>query len=185
MNIVDVILAIILLYGLVRGFFRGFFAELASLVGFIVGIYGAIHFSYLISDFLAERVSWDIYIVNLIAFAITFFLIVFIVSLAGNLLTKMVSLAMLGIINKLFGAAFGFLKVAFIVSVVIMFFGATNEEVNLVEQETLDSSVLYEPVKVLAPTILPSILREVEELDLDINLDKEKEENEKEKGRLI
>lgn len=183
MNIVDVVLAIILLYGLVRGFFRGFFAELASLVGFIAGVYGAIHFSYIFRDFLAERVTWDIYIVNLIAFAITFFLIVFIVSLTGNLLTKMVSLAMLGIINKLFGAAFGFIKVAFIASVVIMFFGSTNEDIELVDRETLDSSVLFEPVKVLAPTILPSIIREVQELDLDRELDNENERNEK--GRLI
>lgn len=183
MNIVDVILAVILLYGLVRGFFRGFFAELASLVGFIAGVYGAIYFSYILSDFLAERVSWDIYVVNLIAFAITFFLIVFVISLAGNLLTKAVNLAMLGILNKLFGAAFGFIKVAFIVSVVIMFFGATNEDIELVDRETLDSSVLYEPVKVLAPTILPSILREVREMDLDKEMENEDERNEK--GRLI
>lgn len=166
MNIVDVILALILLYGAVRGFFRGFFAELASLVGFIVGIYGAIHFSHILSDFLAQRVSWDTYFVNLIAFAITFFLIVFIISLAGNFLTKIANFAMLGIINRLFGAAFGFIKVAFITSVVMMFFNATNEDVNLVDEETLQGSVLYGPVRNLAPAIIPSIVKEARELDL-------------------
>ncbi len=181
MNTVDVILALILLFGAVRGFFRGFFAELASLIGFIAGIYGAVYFSHILSDFLSERVSWNIYFVNLMAFAITFILIVFLISLAGGVLTKMVNLAMLGILNKLFGAAFGFIKIAFVTSVVIMFFSATNEDLKLVEEETLEKSVLYPPVRVLGPSILPSILREIKELDFPNN----NENPETEKSRLI
>lgn len=165
MNIVDLVLALILLYGLVRGFFRGFLAELASLVAFIAGIYGAVHFSYIISDFLADRVSWNIQFVNLIAFAITFFIIVFIISLLGRFLTTAANFAFLGIINKILGAAFGLVKVAFITSVIIMFFSATNEDINLVEEETLEESKLYDPIRVIAPAIIPSILREVKELD--------------------
>ncbi|UJH90269.1 CvpA family protein [Antarcticibacterium sp. 1MA-6-2] len=166
MNTVDVILAVILLYGLIRGFFRGFFAELASLIAFIAGIYVAVYSSHILSDFLTERVTWNINFVNLIAFAITFILVVFVISLAGKLLTQVANLAMLGILNKLIGAVFGFLKVAFITSVVIMFFSATGEDINIVEEETLEDSVLYGPIRVLAPTILPSILREARELDL-------------------
>lgn len=166
MNTVDVILAVILLYGLIRGFFRGFFAELASLVAFIAGIYAAVYFSHILSDFLSERVTWNIQFVNLIAFAITFILVVFIISLAGKFLTQLANLAMLGILNKLIGAVFGLLKVAFITSVIIMFFNATGEDFDFVDEETLEDSVLYGPVRVLAPTILPAILREAKELDL-------------------
>ncbi len=165
MNVVDIVLALILLYGLVRGFFRGFFAELASLVAFIVGIYVAVYFSYILSDFLAEKVTWNIQFVNLIAFAITFFIIVFLISLAGKFLTTAANFAFLGIINKLLGAAFGFVKVAFITSVIIMFFSATSEDINIVEEETLEESKLYGPVRVIAPAIIPSILREIKELD--------------------
>jgi len=165
MNVVDLVLALILLYGVVRGFFRGFFAELASLVAFIAGIYGAVYFSHVLSDFLAERVTWNIQFVQLIAFAITFFIIVFIISLAGKFLTTAANFAMLGIINKLLGAVFGLIKVAFIISVIIMFFGATNEDVNLVEEETLEESKLFDPIKVIAPAIIPSIMREVRELE--------------------
>lgn len=175
MNVVDIILAVILLYGLVRGFFRGFFAELASLVAFIAGIYIAVYFSHILSDFLSERVSWDIHVVNLIAFAITFILVVFLISLAGKFLTQIANFAMLGIINKLFGAVFGLLKVAFIVSVIMMFFGATNEKIDIVEEETLETSILYWPIRSIAPRILPSILREAKELDL---LDEDFEEEE-------
>ena len=179
MNTVDIVLALILLYGLVRGFFRGLLAEIASLVGIVAGIYGAIHFSYILSDFFSENMNWDSEYVNLIAFAITFVLIVFLISLAGKILTKMAGFAALGIVNKLLGAGFGLLKMAFIASVIIMFFAATNEEIELVSKEKLEDSKLYAPVKVIAPAVLPSILREARERDL---LDDESElfENKKE-----
>lgn len=165
MNIVDVILAVILLYGVIRGFFRGFFAELASLVGFIAGIYGAIYFSHFLSDYLADKVTWNLQFVNLIAFAITFILIAFSISLAGKFLTKIANFAALGILNKLIGAAFGFIKIAFIVSVIMMFFRATEEDVSLVEQDVLEEAILYLPVRNFAPALIPSIIKEVEELD--------------------
>lgn len=166
MNTVDIVLALILLYGLVRGFFRGLLAEIASLVGIVAGIYSAIHFSYILSDFFSENMNWDSEYVNLIAFAITFVLIVFLISLAGKILTKMAGFAALGIVNKLLGAGFGLLKMAFIASVIIMFFAATNEEIELVSKEKLEDSKLYAPVKVIAPAVLPSILREARERDL-------------------
>lgn len=166
MNTVDIVLALILLYGLVRGFFRGLLAEIASLVGIVAGIYGAIHFSHILSDFFSENMNWDSDYVNLIAFAITFILIVFLVSLAGKILTKMAGFAALGIVNKLLGAGFGLLKMAFLASVVIMFFGATNEEIDLVSEESLEESKLYAPVKTIAPAVLPSIIREAQERDI-------------------
>ena len=142
MNTVDIVLALILLYGLVRGFFRGLLAEIASLVGIVAGIYGAIHFSHILSDFFSENMNWDSDYANLIAFAITCILIVFLISLAGKILTKMAGFAALGIVNKLLGGAFGLLKMAFLASVVIMFFGATNEEIDLVSEESLEESKL-------------------------------------------
>ncbi len=166
MNIVDIILGVILLYGLVRGFFRGFFAELASLIGFVLGIYIAVYFSHYLGDYLVERVSWNMRFVNLASFAITFIMVVFLISLAGKFLTKVASFAALGVLNKLIGASFGFIKVAFVVSVVIMFFGSTNENIKVVEQDTLDESILFTPIRTIAPLFLPAILREANELDL-------------------
>ncbi|MEE2771398.1 MAG: CvpA family protein [Bacteroidota bacterium] len=166
MNSVDIILSLVLLYGLVRGFFRGFLVELASLVGIVAGIYGAVHFSQYVGTLLSDLFDWKPEYLNLIAFALTFILIVFLVSLAGKALTKVASLAMLGLVNKLLGAVFGFLKSAFVASVIIMFFSATNEHVEIVEAETLEDSVLYEPVESIAPVILPSIIKQVKEKDL-------------------
>ncbi|WP_372917283.1 CvpA family protein [Salegentibacter sp.] len=171
MNTIDIVLALILLYGLVRGFFRGLLAEVASLVGIVAGIYGAIHFSHLLADFFSDNMGWDTQYVNLIAFAITFVLIVFLISLAGRILTKIAAFAALGLVNKFLGGAFGLIKVAFITSVIIMFFKATNEEIDIVSEESLENSVLYEPVESIAPIFLPSILREARERNIIEDID--------------
>ena len=171
MNYIDIILGIFLLLGLVRGFMNGFFVELASLIAMVAAIYGAIHFSHFAVSFLVDKVDWEENTINLAAFAITFIIIIIVVSLAGKLLTKLANVIALGIVNKILGAAFGFLKMAFLVSVVILFFKAINSENNLVEQETLDNSILYAPVAKLAPLFLPSLLKEAKERDI---LDKDK-----------
>ena len=141
MNFIDIILGIFLLLGLVRGFMKGFFIELASLVALIAGIFGAIHFSYYASSFIAEHVDWEENYINLAAFAVTFIIIIVIISLAGKLLTKLANIIALGILNKLLGGAFGVIKMAFLASVIILFFEAVNSNNSLIEQEKLDSSV--------------------------------------------
>ncbi|MGA8854129.1 MAG: CvpA family protein [Christiangramia sp.] len=166
MNTVDIILSLVLLYGLVRGFFRGLLTELASLIGIVAGIYGAVHLSHFVGNFLTTYVEWKVQYINLISFAITFVLIVFLVSLAGKMLTKIAAFAALGIVNKLLGGVFGLIKSAFVASVIIMFFKATNERIEIVEDQTLEDSILYEPVKGIAPIILPSIIKQVKERDL-------------------
>lgn len=172
MNTVDIILSLVLLYGLVRGFFRGLLAELASLIGIVAGIYGAVHFSHFLGSFLSNFIEWRPAYLNLAAFALTFILIVFLISLAGKMMTKIAAFAALGIVNKLLGGVFGLIKSAFVASVIIMFFKATNEKIEIVEDKTLEESILYEPVEVIAPIILPSIIKQVKEQDL-LNDDEE------------
>ena len=135
-------------------------------LGFVLGIYVSIHFSYLLAGFFSENMGWDTQYVNLIAFAITFVLIVFLISLAGRVLTKIAVFAALGLVNKFLGGAFGLIKVAFLASVVIMFFKATNEEIDIISEESLERSALYEPIESIAPILLPSILREAEKRDI-------------------
>ncbi|MDG1743646.1 MAG: CvpA family protein [Polaribacter sp.] len=158
MNIFDIIITALLLFGFVRGLVKGLFVEVASLAALIGGVYGAIHFSYLISNFLKEYVTWNTEYISLAAFAITFILIIVVISLLGKALTKIANFASLGIINKILGGVFGVLKIGLILSVVFIFFGKMNETIPFIKKETLDESILYRPVKKIAPTIFPSII---------------------------
>ena len=160
MNYLDIILGIILLYGLVKGVMKGLFVELASLIAIVAAIYGATHFSGYVGDHLSKHISMEPQHIKLVAFGITFVAVLFLVSLLGKVLTKIANFAALGIVNKLLGAAFGFLKMAFIASAIIMFIGPLNNTLAIVKKETIQQSVLYSKVAAFAPVILPKIMKE-------------------------
>ena len=162
MNIFDIIIAALLIFGAVRGVMKGLFIEVASLVALLGGVYGAIHFSYFIGDYLKESVSWSEEYISLAAFAGTFIVIIIIISLLGKMLTKLANFAALGVINKLLGGVFGVLKIGLILSIVFIFFGKMNNTIPFIKKETLEKSILYEPVKKIAPTIFPSIIKDEE-----------------------
>ncbi len=158
MSVLDIALLVLLILGLVRGFSRGFFVEVASLVALIAGVYGAFHFSNFAGSFLKDRVDWNENTINIAAFAITFIIIVLVIALAGKALTKIADFAMLGLLNKLLGALFGGLKVALILSIILIVLEKLHANILFVKKADQESSVLYNPVKSLIPTIFPNVL---------------------------
>lgn len=170
MGVLDIVLSVLILFGLVRGFMKGFFVEIASLLALVAGVYGAMHFSNYAADFLSTKVEWDIKTINITAFAITFIVIVLIISLVGRALTKLASFAALGIVNKILGGLFGGLKTAFILSVLLIIFDRMNSKIPFANDKELEDSAFYEPVKSLVPMVFPSIIHAVE--------DKSRSENE-------
>ena len=160
MNVFDVVITVFLLFGFIRGLMKGLFIEVASLVALIGGVWGSIHFSYFIGDFLKESVSWSEKKIALAAFAITFILIIIVVSLLGRFLTKLADLAALGMVNKILGGLFGLVKIGLVLSILFIFFDRMNSTISFIDKKTLDESILYSPVKNIAPTIFPSIIKE-------------------------
>jgi len=158
MGVIDIILGALILFGLIRGLMKGLFVEIASFVALIAGVYGAIHFSNFAAEFLTKKVEWNEKTINIVAFAITFVIIVLAIALAGKALTKLADFAALGVINKILGAAFGALKIAAILSVILIIFDRFNSVIPFADEEDLENSILYKPVKNLVPTFFPSIL---------------------------
>jgi membrane protein required for colicin V production len=158
MGVLDIVILALLVFGLINGFKKGFFVEVASLVALVAGIYGAIHFSNYAADFLMDKVDWNEKTVNITAFIITFIVIVLLISLAGKALTKLADFATLGILNKFLGGIFGVIKIAVILSVVLIIFDSMNKTLPFTDKEDLEDSILYEPIKSFVPSIFPLIL---------------------------
>jgi membrane protein required for colicin V production len=158
MAIIDIILGVLLLFGLIRGVMKGLFVEVASLVALIAGVYGAIHFSDFAAAFLDSKLDWEQKYINIVAFAVTFIIIVLIIALAGKALTKLADFAALGILNKLAGGVFGALKFGLILSILLIVFDNMNSTIPFADKQDLEDSILYTPVKDLAPLIFPSLL---------------------------
>ncbi len=163
MNMVDIGLGIILLIGFFTGFKKGLFVALASLIGLIAGVYGALYFSDYAAGYISNWFNWGEQTTQLAAFGVTFLGIIFLVSMAGKLLTKVADFAMLGIINKLLGGVFSAITYAFIISVIFMFINASSSTSGyIISEEKKAESTLYAPIASLAPIVLPHILKEVD-----------------------
>ncbi len=163
MNTFDIIIAVILIFGFIRGLLKGLFVEVASLISLIAGIYGAIHFSYFVGNFLAGKVEWDEKYITIVSFAITFAIIVLIIALLGKLFTKIADFASLGVVNKILGGVFGALKLGLILSIVLLVFSKLNNTIPFLSEEQTQDAILYEPVKNLAPTLFPNFIKIVED----------------------
>ncbi len=161
MNFLDIVLGLLLLWGLYKGFKNGLFVEIASIIALIAGLYGAIHFSYISGDYLAENMEWNERYINLTAFIITFVIIVLAIHLAGKFLTKIADFAMLGLLNKIAGGIFGVLKVAVIIGALLIFVERLNANLKFINEETQQESVLYEPVKEIGSFVFSFALKDV------------------------
>ncbi|WP_372774069.1 CvpA family protein [Mangrovibacterium sp.] len=155
MSYIDIIFGVLLLIAAVRGFMKGFIVELASLAALILGIWGAIHFSHITADFIVETFHWESKHTGVVAFLVTFVLIIVGLHLLGNVLTKVVEAIALGFLNKLAGLLFGIVKTAVILSVVLVFYERLDSGSYLISEEAKEESQVYVPLKNLVPTLLP------------------------------
>jgi membrane protein required for colicin V production len=160
MNFLDIVLGILLVWGLYKGLKNGLFVELASLIALVAGIFGAIHFSYIASDYLSQNMELSERFLKVTAFLLTFVAIIILVGLAGKLLTKIADFAMLGILNKIAGGIFGALKVAVILGAALIFFESATASLNFINKDTQDESVLYRPVRDIGAFIFSEVFKE-------------------------
>lgn len=166
MNLIDIILGVILIIGFYSGFKKGLFVALASLIGLLAGIYGAVYFSDYTAGYIHQWFDWGIRTTQLASFAVTFLVIVLIISMAGKFLTKVADFAMLGTVNKVLGGAFNMLTYAFIISILFMIVNATsNLSGYVISEEKKADSALYTPIESLAPMVVPHILKEIDKYE--------------------
>lgn len=151
---IDIVLGGLLLYGLIKGLWKGLFSELASLVSLLVGIYVAIKFSGLVGKMLEGHVDNPKYI-SIAAFAITFIAVVVGIILLAKVFTKLADFSGLGLINRILGGFFGFLKMVLILSVSLNFFLKLNSNNAFAEKKTLDDSLFFYPMLKVSNTIFP------------------------------
>ncbi len=157
MNYIDIILVIPLMWGAYKGYKKGLVTEIASLVALLLGIWGAIKFSGMTSDFLASSFDFTSEYLPIIAFALTFVVIVIGVHLVAKLVDKLVKAVALGLVNRILGSVFGALKFAFIISIILVILNQLDEKAKFIPKDLKEESLLYEPMSKVAPIIYPSV----------------------------
>jgi membrane protein required for colicin V production len=164
MSTLDIILAVFLLYFAFKGFTNGFIISIATLAGLILGFYGASHFSEFTADWLQQDMGLKSGNIRLIAYVVTFVIVIVLVFLLGKFLTGVVKTVGLGIVNRIAGALFGIAKGILIASFVFLLFARIDPKGSLIQADQKNKSVFYKPVSAVAPAVIPLLQKYTNEV---------------------
>ena len=157
MNYIDIVFSVILVIAAIQGFRKGFVVEVASLAALILGIWGAIKFSDWTAGYISRTFNYHPEFLSALAFLLTFIVIVILIHLLGKILDNTVKAVALGFLNRLAGIIFGMLKVAVILSILLLLFDPVDENVHILPAKQKAESKIYSPMKQLVPTLFPFI----------------------------
>jgi membrane protein required for colicin V production len=157
MNWIDAAIVIILILSMIMGFINGFVKEVASLAALILGIWGAIKFSTFTAAKLYDYFDMTGKYVGVIAFIVTFMIIVVIIHFIGILADRIVDAVSLSFVNRLLGIAFGLLKSVLIMSVFFVVLNVIDAKRPFLPKETIEKSIFYSTISDIAPTLFPII----------------------------
>ena len=170
-NTLDLIILIPLLFWAWQGYKKGLIISVASLAALILGLY----FAFFFSDFTAARLNEyfkiDKAYLAIIAFVVTFVVVVLAIILIGKVLQKFINILMLGFLNKAAGAVFGVLKGALYLSILIWVINFFDPGSHLIKQQYREGSLLYKPVESFGPLLYSRLNLD----NLDIHLPTKKE----------
>ncbi len=161
MSYFDIIVGILLILAALKGLKNGLIKELAGLTALILGIILAVQFSNAMAHFLSGFFNSEH--MPIIAFLITFVVVVLAVHLVAQLLHTLINAIALGVFNRILGLVFGFIKAGFIVSILLLGLQAFGLESSVVTPKEQQRSKLYPPVKSAAPLIFDLFEKDLEE----------------------
>ncbi len=157
MSTLDIILGLFLLYFAFKGFTNGFIISIATLAGLVIGFYAASHFSEFTANWLQHDMGLKSSNIKLIAYIVTFVIVVILIYLLGRFLTGVVKTVGLGIVNRLAGVLFGIAKGLLIASLLFLLFTRIDPHESLFKASHKKGSVLYKPVSSVAPAVIPLV----------------------------
>lgn len=143
MNTTDIVLLIPVLFGFIRGLWSGLIQEVAGIVGVIVGVILGYMFNEQVVSFLQSEFEMSNEAANITGFALLFLGGFLAVLLLAKMLTKGVSMAALGGVNRVLGGVFAAFKYAVFTAILLSVFDRVNDSIQIVEKEKLAESIVY------------------------------------------
>lgn len=148
--IIDIILVILCTWAVIKGYQKGVIVAVFSLLAFIIGLAAAIKLSAVVAGYIGKTVRVSDQWLPVIAFAVVFIVVVFLVRWTASLLQKSAEGIMLGWANRLGGILF-YLFIYILIYSVLIFYA---EQVDILKSETTANSVSYSYLQPLGPKVI-------------------------------
>ena len=153
LNIYDIIIAILLVWALISGYRKGIIVQACQLAGLLLGLWLGFRFCKVAGGWLGyEEVS------PLLAFVVLFLVTLLVAALVGRLTRSIAKVAGLGFLDRLVGIFLSVVKVGVLTSLALGLFIRINGKFELVDNQSIEESVLIAPLQKLSDTVLPLVL---------------------------
>jgi len=153
----DIIILVPLLWAAYKGFKKGFIIMACTLIALGLGIFLGIRFSDQLSAWAINESNLSTEFLPILSFSAIFIVVVIGVNFLGKGLEKVVNMAAMKLVNKLAGLLFSVLRMALILSVILMIINAFDAQVAIVPKKLKESSLLYVPISGLAAKVVPAV----------------------------
>ena len=153
MNVLDIILAIPLLWAIYRGFTDGIIVQLGGLVGLFLGVWLAFRFGEPLGIWLGV----DISMAKVAGFLIIVVAILIVMAILGRMLRGLCKIAGLGTFDHIGGMIFGACKILLILGILLSGFDKLNDQEQWISPTELSKSLLYKPMLTVASYTFPYV----------------------------
>ena len=151
--ILDIIVAIILIFAIIKGYRQGLIVAFFSVIAFIIGLAAAMKLSVVAAGYIGKAVKVSDKWLPIIAFAVVFLIVVLLVRLGAKFIQKTVELALLGWVNRL-GGILLYIGIYILIFSVLLFFA---DQVSFIKPETKTESVMYSYIQPWGPKIIDGL----------------------------
>lgn len=158
MSIIDLIILLCFLPAIYYGIKKGFIKQLAGIVALILGAWLAWKFTGILSNWISGWVEGGDTVIKIVSFTVIFIIVVVLVNLVGKLLEGIFRITLLSWANKLLGVIFSILKTALILSLIALILNQINGLIEIIPEDALAKSKLYEPISDLISVIFPKLI---------------------------
>ncbi|WP_412067465.1 CvpA family protein [Rubrivirga sp. IMCC43871] len=160
MNGLDAALGLVLAFGIWRGGRTGALVQIVNSVGWVAGFVVATALMGPVGRLIAFSLGVSHRTAPVLGFVVTFGAVLLGITIVATIFRRTLEAIKLGVLDKAAGGAFGAFRAAFGLSVFLLatsFSPLQGGDPLMVDAETRDGSVLYEPVETLAPDVWGAI----------------------------
>ena len=155
MNWLDITLLCLAGIGFGKGLFDGFIKQVVSLIALVAAIFLCGEAAGWLRGYIVALGWFPEQGVSILSYVAGFILIMGVLVLAGEIVTKVIDATPLSIINHLGGGALGLLLVLLFTSLSLNLLDLVDRSGVFISQETKVESRFYEPIRQIVPTIYP------------------------------
>jgi membrane protein required for colicin V production len=150
---IDLIVIILLIFAIFKGLRNGLVVAVFSFLAFVIGLAAALKLSTVVAEYLGTNTNISQRWLPVLAFAIVFLIVVFLVRLGAKAIDGVLRLVMLGWLNKIGGLIFYTLLYLFIFSIILFY----TVQLNIIKPETLEASTTYYYIQPIGPKVISAL----------------------------